>query len=160
MTARIDPNKLRDDELLIERTFDAPVALVFRVWADRDHMMRWLGPKDFTCTHLDYRLPRSAANGAPVSLPTQYGESWMGGEFKEIEKNKRIVYTFAWDGETMTNTAIETIITVTFAEKDGKTLQSFHQTPFNLGRVARQPYGGWDESFDREQTYLENIAKA
>ena len=32
---------LRDDELLIEREFDAPVALVFRLWESPDHMIRW-----------------------------------------------------------------------------------------------------------------------
>ena len=48
---------LADDELLITRTFDAPVALVFRLWTEPAHMRRWWGPKDFTCTavELDFR---------------------------------------------------------------------------------------------------------
>ena len=44
---------LGDDELLIVRTFDAPVSLVFRLWEKREDMMRWMGPRNFTCTSLD-----------------------------------------------------------------------------------------------------------
>ena len=53
MAARAKTAKLADDELLITRSFDAPVSLVFGIWESREHMIRWLGPKDFTCTHLD-----------------------------------------------------------------------------------------------------------
>ncbi len=80
----------------------------------------------------------------------------MGGEFREIEKNKRIVYTFKWDGDDK-EYAIQTLITVTFAEKDGKTLQSFHQTPFTSVESRDSHIGGWNESFDREQEYIEKI---
>ena len=37
MTAHAERQELADDELLITRTFDAPVALVFRLWEDREH---------------------------------------------------------------------------------------------------------------------------
>ena len=35
---------VRDDELLIEREFNAPVSLVFRLWESRDHMLQMVGP--------------------------------------------------------------------------------------------------------------------
>lgn len=157
MTAHIDPKRLRDDELLIERTFDAPVALVFRVWSDRDHMLGWLGPKDFTCTHLDYDF-RVGGKWRGCIVSEEYGTSWMGGEFREIETNRRIVYTFRWDGDD-DDEFPETLITVTFADRDGKTLQSFHQTPFSSVESRDSHVGGWDESFDREQDYVERLAK-
>lgn len=33
--------KIADDGLYIEREFDAPADLVFRIWEDRDHAIRW-----------------------------------------------------------------------------------------------------------------------
>jgi uncharacterized protein YndB with AHSA1/START domain len=48
--------QVRDDELLIERTFDAPAALVYRLWESRDHMLRWWGPEKFTAIGLDWEL--------------------------------------------------------------------------------------------------------
>lgn len=148
--------ELRDDELLIERTFDAPVALVFRIWENRDHMQRWLGPKDFTCTELemDFR-PGGEWHGTIVA--DKYGVSGMGGEFKEIEKNRRIVYSFAWDDDS--GESIQTLVTVTFREENGKTVQSFHQTPFKSVESRDSHVSGWNECFDREQAYAEKLAK-
>jgi hypothetical protein len=40
-----------DRELLITRVFDAPRELVFALWTEREHVMRWWGPRDFT-THV------------------------------------------------------------------------------------------------------------
>jgi uncharacterized protein YndB with AHSA1/START domain len=156
MTARIEPRNLRDDELLIERIFDAPVALVFRVWSDRDHMLGWLGPADFTCTHLDYDF-RIGGKWRACIVSQTYGENWMGGEFKEIETNRRILYTFKWDSGEDEEDGIETLITVTFAEQDGKTVQSFHQTPFSSVESRDSHVEGWNESFDREQEYIATI---
>ena len=159
MAARTNPGKLRDDELLIERTIAAPLELVYRVWTTRDHMMRWLGPKDFTCTHLDYDF-RVGGKWRGCIVSEEYGVSWMGGEFKEIAPNRRIVYTFAWDGDGEDDGEVgDTLVTVTFAEQDGKTLQTFHQTPFGSVEMRDSHVGGWNESLDRQQAYIETLAR-
>jgi uncharacterized protein YndB with AHSA1/START domain len=157
MYVRAGAKKLADDELLITRVFDAPVSLVFRIWEQREHMIRWWGPKNFTCTRLelDFR-PGGAWRACIVSAA--YGESWMGGRFHEIEKNRRIVFSFAWD-ERQDQPSIETLVTVTFAEKDGKTAQTFHQAPFRTVESRDSHIGGWTECFDREQAYAEGAAK-
>lgn len=160
MTAHTDRKAMRDDELIIERTFDAPASLVFRIWEDRDHMQRWLGPEDFTCTHLesDFR-PGGKWRGCIVS--TQYGENWMGGEYKEIEKDRKIVYSFAWQegDEPDPEYSTETLITITLAESDGVTTQTFHQKPFASVSSRDSHLDGWNESFDKEQAYVEKLAK-
>lgn len=153
----IDPGTLRDDELLITRTFDAPVALVFRIWESRDHMIRWLGPESFSCTHLDLDF-RPGGKWRACIVSDTYGESWMGGEFEAIEKNRRIVYSFAWDGDDG-DPGMPTRITVTFAEDNGKTVQQFHQTPFESAEMRDSHVEGWNESFDREQAYVEELAR-
>lgn len=149
--------KVADDELLITRTFDAPASLVFRIWAERDHMMRWLGPTGFTCTSLemDFR-PGGKWRGCIVS--DEYGESWMRGEYREIERGTRIVYTFAWE-DGRDQPGIETLVTVTFTEQDGKTVQTFHQAPFTRVEARDSHISGWNECFDREQAYAEDLAK-
>ncbi|RJF86845.1 SRPBCC domain-containing protein [Oleomonas cavernae] len=157
MSAKAEARQLADDELLIVRTFDAPVALVFRIWSQAEHMSRWLGPTEFTCTHceLDFR-PGGAWRACIISQA--YGESWMGGQYREIEKNRRIVYSFAWD-DGHAQPGIETLITVTFAEQDGKTVQTFHQTPFISVEARDSHIGGWSQCFERERTYVETLAR-
>lgn len=157
MTVQANARKLADHELLITRTFDAPISLVFHLWERPEHMKQWLGPKNFTCTsvELDFR-PGGVWRACIVS--EAYGESWMGGRFREIEKDKRIVYTFAWE-DGRDQPGVETLITVTFAEEDGKTVQSFHQAPFLHVEARDSHIVGWNQSFDREQTYAESLAK-
>jgi uncharacterized protein YndB with AHSA1/START domain len=149
--------KLADDELLITRTFDAPVTLVFAIWAEREHMIRWLGPKGFTCTSLemDFR-PGGAWRACIVSA--EYGKHWMGGQYREIEQDRRIVYTFAWE-DGPDQPGVETLVTVTFREQDGQTIQSFHQTPFIHVEARDSHIDGWSECFDREEAYVESLAK-
>jgi len=144
-------------DLLIEREFDSPVPLVFRLWESRDHMLRWWGPEKFTAIELDWELtPGRPWRGAMTS--TQYGLSRFSGVIREVEKNERIVFTFQWDEESGRDR--DTIVTVTFAEKDGNTVQTFHQTPFSTVETRDSHVGGWNSLFNKQQIYAENIAVA
>lgn len=147
----------REDELLIERAFSAPQALVFRLWESREHMLRWWGPEGFTAIELDWELtPGRAWRGAMTSQ--QFGLSRFGGVIREVEKNKRIVFTFQWDEESGRDR--ETLVTVTFSEKDGRTTQTFHQSPFSTAAIRDSHVGGWNSLFNKQQTYVENFAIA
>jgi uncharacterized protein YndB with AHSA1/START domain len=82
----------------------------------------------------------------------------MGGVIREVERNKRIVFTFAWDEDSGRD--MDTVITVAFAEKDGKTVQTFHQTPFSNVKLRDDHIGGWNSLFNKQQRYTENLAFA
>jgi uncharacterized protein YndB with AHSA1/START domain len=148
--------KIRDDELLIERTFDAPVELVFRLWESRDHMIRWWGPEQFTCLELDWEMKPGRAWRAKM-VAKEWKVTGMGGVIREVEKNKRIVFTFRWDDPAYET---DTVVTVTFAEKDGQTVQTFHQTPFSDVKDRDDHIGGWNSLFNKQQRYTENLAFA
>ena len=156
MAPQASARKPADDELLITRTFDAPVALVFRIWEKREHMIRWLGPENFSCTSLELDF-RPGGEWRACIESKEYGKSWMGGRYREIERDKRIVYTFAWDPSD--GPSVETVVTVTFVQKNGKTVQSFHQTPFLTVDSRDSHIGGWNSCFNREEAYVEMLAK-
>lgn len=150
-------SKRGDHELVIEREFDAPVALVFRLWESRDHMLRWWGPEEFTTIELDWELtPGRPWRGAMTSK--RYGLSKFGGVIREAQKDRRIVFTFQWDQDSGRDR--DTVVTVTFAEKNGKTLQTFHQNPFSTVAIRDSHIGGWNSLFNKQQLYVENIAVA
>ena len=148
---------IRDDELLIQREFDAPVALMFRLWESPDHMIRWWGPEEFTATHLDWQLSPGRTWRATM-VSKEYGISNMGGVVREVEKNRRIVFTFAWDEDTGRD--MDTIVTVTFEARGERTLQTFHQTPFSSVAVRDSHVGGWNSLFNKQQIYAEHFAFA
>jgi uncharacterized protein YndB with AHSA1/START domain len=148
---------LKDDELLIERTFEAPAALVFRMWESREHMLRWWGPEGFTAVELDWELaPGRPWRGAIASKA--YGLSRFGGVIREVERDRRIVFSFAWDEETGRD--LDTLVTVTLREEDGRTVQTFHQAPFSTVAIRDSHVGGWSSLFDKQRVYVENIAVA
>ncbi|RYZ13633.1 MAG: SRPBCC domain-containing protein [Alphaproteobacteria bacterium] len=149
----------RDDELRIERTFDAPLALVWRLWEDRDHMIRWWGPESFTCLDLDWQLdPGKPWRARMASKQYNRKVSHMSGVITEVETRKRIVFTFGWDEET--GREVESVITVEFREANGQTIQSFHQTPFVSAALRDSHVGGWNSLINKQQLYVENTAIA
>ena len=156
-TVRGEAGRAGGFELTITRTFDAPASLVFEIWGEREHMRQWLGPTGFTCTslELDFR-PGGAWRGCIES--EQYGTSWMGGVYREIVPDERLVFTFAWE-DGRDQPGVQTLVTVTFAERDGKTTQIFHQAPFVHEEARDSHVSGWNECFDRQQQYAEALAR-
>jgi ribosome modulation factor len=55
---------------------------------------------------------------------------------------------------------MDTLVTVSFAEKNGMTVQSFHQTPFTTVEIRDSHVGGWTSLINKQQLYAENIATA
>lgn len=148
---------LSDNELLITRTFDAPASLLFELWSDPEHLKRWMGPRDFDCpqAEIDFRVGGSyrilIKSGA-------HGDNWFGGVYREIQRDRRLVFTFTWDNDGP-SAGVETLVTITFAEHDGKTVQTFHQAPFLNAERRDSHMGGWSQAFDKQQAYAARIAK-
>ena len=52
------------------------------------------------------------------------------------------------------------VVTVTFSEREDRTIQTFHQTPFSTVAIRDSHVGGWTSLFNKQQIYVENIALA
>jgi uncharacterized protein YndB with AHSA1/START domain len=76
----------------------------------------------------------------------------LGGVFREVVAPERVVFTFAWDEEG--ERGLETLVTVTFAEEEGKTRMTFRQVPFQSIEERDGHRGGWTSSFDRLAEYV------
>ena len=143
---------IRDDELLIERIFDAPRELVFRVWTTPEHLMRWWGPKDYRAVAYEMDFRPGGAYRSCIEAPDG-ARSWMSGVYQEIVAPERIVMTFGWDADRILG--VENVVTVTFASTaGGRTLFRFHQTPFGSIAARDSHFGGWSELLDRFDAYL------
>jgi uncharacterized protein YndB with AHSA1/START domain len=82
------------DTFVVERTYDVPVALVFRAWADPVFKARWFaGSADALEAgyELDFRVGGGEVNRAgPPGGPVYTYES----QFHDIVPEQRIVYTY------------------------------------------------------------------
>jgi len=108
-----------DTEVLVKRSFDAPVKLVWRAYMEPDLMRRWCSGYpgwSMPVCEMDMRVGGKyrwvwRKEGAGV-------EMGMGGVYREIVPNERIVSTEKFDDPWYEGEALGT---VTFVEKGGKT---------------------------------------
>lgn len=143
---------IQDDELLIERILDAPRDLVFRVWTDPSHLMRWWGPRDFEPVGFeqDFRVGGTYRYG--IRSP-EGREAWKTGVYQEIVPDERIVMTFRWEDDAWD---VDNLVTVTFlAMASGRTLLRFHQAPFKTVEARDSHVRGWTGLLDKLGAYLE-----
>lgn len=102
------------------------------------------------------RAVPGAREGGPwraCFVSDEYGENWQGGVYREIDRDRRIAFTFIWDGGPAGG--IETLVTITFAQSNGKTIQTFHQTPFASAERRDSHVTGWSGLLDRQRSYLD-----
>ena len=146
---------LAEPELVIMRVFNAPRDLVWKAWTDPEHAVQWWGPKDYPATHLEMDVRaggvwkgqlRSVEDGRLLS---------HRGVFRDVAPPERLVFTFAWneDGER----GLETLVTITFADQNGKTLMTFRQIPFQSAEERDGHRGGWTSAFDRFDEQLMDL---
>ena len=131
-------------ELLITRIFDAPRALVFKAWTEPEHMARWWGPKGFTLPVCEMDFRAGGAYRLCMRSPAGH-DFWVHGVYREIVPPERIVWTGTSDDEP----GNETVMTVTFADYDGKTQLTMHQTFTFESDATRGARQGWNETLDR-----------
>jgi uncharacterized protein YndB with AHSA1/START domain len=140
-------------ELVITRVFDAPRELVFRCWTDPGQVAAWWGPTGFTAEVVTAEVAVGGAWRTGIRNSADGAEYWCGGVYLEVVPPSRLVFSFAWDGED----AEDTLVTVTFAERDGKTEMTFRQSGFRTDESRDGHVDGWRESFDDLGNHLDNL---
>jgi uncharacterized protein YndB with AHSA1/START domain len=152
MTARTNLAALPNERTVeITRIFDAPRALVFKMWVDPKHMAQWWGPKGFTnpICELDARL----GGKIRIDMHAPDGRVFpMTGMFREIVEPERLVFV-AYPDDDAGNHLAESLTTVTFEDQDGKTKLTMHASAVGLAPIAVQMLAGmnagWNGSLDK-----------
>ncbi len=137
-----------DLELVIERIFDAPPALVFKMWSDVEHMVRWHGPEGYALLHCEQDFREGGTWKRCMSNGPGH-EHWISGEYREIKPHTRLSFTYinAHDG-------FETLVEMDFADLGGRTAMRFRQAPF-ISRAECDGHGwGWRSGFELLAAYL------
>jgi uncharacterized protein YndB with AHSA1/START domain len=142
------------DKLIIKRSYNAPIDVVWQAWADPSRAKQWWGPRGFTAPVVELDERPGGKWRAKMVAPDGT-ELWQHGVYREIIPRKRIVYTFIWDQEPNH----EMLVTVDFSAKGDKTEISFQQTGFKSDGEREGHKGGWNESFDRLGEYLQQSGK-
>lgn len=140
-------------ELVITRVFDAPRKLVFAAWTQSEHVSHWLCPHGFRISFNEADL-RPGGSWRSCMVSPEGKELWLGGIYREIVPDQRLVFTHAWDDEHG-KPGHETLVTVTLEEIDGgKTRLTLRQAFFETAASRDGHGGGWTQCLERLESYL------
>jgi uncharacterized protein YndB with AHSA1/START domain len=142
-------------ELVLTRVLDAPRSLVFEVWTDPKHMAQWWGPHGFTNPVCEVDVRPGGAIRILMRAPSGV-DHLMTGTFREIAPPERLVFTaIAMDEDG--NFALETLTTVSFAERDGKTTLTVHARVIRATEKAVRMLAGMDAGWSQSLERLEAL---
>lgn len=159
------------DQFVINRSFEMPLATMFKMWSDPEHFMKWLPPTGFTMKFLKVEGVKPGAtnfykmtNGKDV---TMYGRV----KYVEVAPLTRLVYTqqFCDEHENISRhphlpTWPETMLTTVTLEEEGPSQTRVTVTWEPHGKATpeeramfREMRGnmtqGWTGSFDKLERY-------
>lgn len=167
----LEKQSSKKEVFVINRSFDAPLETMFKMWTDPEHVMRWTAPTGFTGKFLKADI-RPGGSSHYMMTDGKGGAMYGKAQYLEIVKPNKIVYTQQFSDEkgnttrhpmapnwpeSMLTTVLltpegpdQTRVTVTW-EVTGKA------TPDEMDMFIKSKAGmtgGWTGSFDKLEEYL------
>ena len=83
------------DAVVIERTFAAPLKVVWQMWTVPEHFAAWYGPTGASVpmVKMDVRVGGTRMICMEVNTPNGPMQMWFTGEYREVVDCERLVYT-------------------------------------------------------------------
>lgn len=171
----LDKKQSAKETFVINRTFNAPIDLVFELWTNPEHLSRWLPPTGFDMQFLKADITPGGksfyvmSNAAGLKM---YGRA----EYLEMEKPSKIVYTqqFCDENENLSRhpmapTWPATMLTVVKFTEEGPDLTRVTVTSETHGAATAEELQtfmdgrsgmtiGWTGSFDKLEEYLLSLS--
>ena len=94
-------------DVQIERTFNAPIDLIWAMWTEPEHFANWYGPTGAKIPKADMDVRVGGRRHIAMTMETPRGpmEMFFVGEYREVNPKTRLVYTEGMadaDGNAMT----------------------------------------------------------
>ncbi len=127
----------------LERTFEAPAADVFDAWTNPDVLRRWwaAGP-DWRATGAEVDLRVGGRYRLTMQNPDTGELHAVAGEYLQVARPARLVYSWAWEGSDGTPGESSTV-TVAFSELDGRTTVRLEHAGIPTAESRANHRHGW-----------------
>ena len=147
MKNRATVERKSERELVVTRTFNGPARIVFEAWTTPELLKRWWAPKSTGMILLSCEADVRVGGRYRFELGHEASKQSMAffGKYIEVTPHSRIV----WTNEESADGAVTT---VTFEEKDGKTLLVLHElypSKEALDSATAGMEGGMSETFEQ-----------
>ncbi len=143
-----------DRELVVTRTITGPARLVFAAWTKAELLQKWWVPKSAPVTLVSCEVDARVGGSYKLVFELDHAPPMaFVGKYLEVTPPSRLVWTNDEGGPDAMS-----ITTVTFEEKDGKTLvvmsELFPSKEAPDAQMASGATRGTEETFDQLETFI------
>jgi len=155
----LSPSPPLEPFVLIERSFVFPREIVFDAWTDPDLLASWFAPRGCTI-HFERIDVREGGGFHSCVRNPGFSDCWTVAEFVEVVRPERIA--FKWriadsGGNAVSPRSqgqdpdwpVETLVTVTFAEENGRTLVTLSQNVSEALAKRTGAHPSWIQMLER-----------
>ncbi|MDA1349562.1 MAG: SRPBCC family protein [Chloroflexi bacterium] len=153
MKSQTTVQRKSEREVIVSRTINAPPRLVFEAWTNPDLFKRWWVPKSFPVSLLSCEMDVRIGGKYRLVFDSAPQPMEFFGRYLEVTPFSRLVWTNDEGGEEAA-----AITTVTFAERDGKTLLTMRDR--HPSKEALDASGATDampESLDQLEDFVVSL---
>jgi uncharacterized protein YndB with AHSA1/START domain len=135
--------------LTLKRRLNAAPAKVFAAWTDPEKIVRWFGGPGARADSFQAEIDARPGGRFRVSFSTADEHYEVGGVYREVLPNARLVFSWAWHSTPERESQVTVVLT---PDGDGTLLTLTHEQLFD--QAARDGHQrGWLVCLDK----LENI---
>lgn len=152
MTESMQVDISTPEDMVLTRTFDAPLALVWDCWTDPGHLAVWWGPAGMTNRIEQDLRPGGYQN---VTMIDSEGNAYpIQVQVIEVVPEEKLIGRIGGEGHENADVITGIVMTVTFEKvTETRTKVTIRQTfPSQKERDANMEMGaetGWSESFEK-----------
>ena len=152
MTNPTTVERTSERELVVTRSFDAPARLVFEAWTRPELMKRWWAPKSIGVPLRSCEMDVRTGGSYRLEFGREGAEAMaFVGRYLEVVPASRLVWTNE-EGED------GAVTTVTFEDRDGKTLLTVHE--LYPSKEALEAGHGAEEGMPEQFAQLDELLAA
>lgn len=145
-----------DYNVEVSKEFTVPVERLYQAWTTEEDLKQWWHP-------MDNRLKQVTNDLKPSGEVIYTFESKEGnevftikGNYKEVEKGKKLVYTWNWKLPTPSIHDNNFLLTVIFEPAGNGSRLRVKQTQIAHEESVQPHREGWDKALNNLQQYLSN----
>ncbi|MDB6113273.1 MAG: hypothetical protein JWQ62_218 [Lacunisphaera sp.] len=164
---------MQSKPFIISREFDAPRALMWKVWTEREHFTNWFGPKGVTVSVAKFDLRPGGMIHYSMTSPDGK-EMWGKAVYREILPPEKLVWINSFSDQdagvtrhplTTDRWPLQLLTVITFAEKAGKTTVTVNWLPYESDADERAVFDrnrdsmtkGWGGTLEQLAAFLARI---
>lgn len=151
-------------EVLLDKTYDAPLERVWEAWTNPEQLKKWWGPDNVSIPecNIDVKVGGKfyIVMEAGEAMGPYKGTLWpMQAEFTVVEPHAKLFYNAqAWTEGAKEDTTIDQTTEITFSEEGGKTKvhvrAAIYKTGPKAGMAAEGMQMGFTQQLEKLDTFL------